>query len=64
MVEIVAKDKETFLSICEIYGIPLAKARFKQLAKALTVKRLRYVAPIWDLNVKRDGSDWIDYSTS
>lgn len=64
MIEIVAKDYNHFFSILQEYQIAEHKAIFVPW-DLVEVKKEKpaYSPPIYETDVKRDSSDWLDYSS-
>ncbi len=62
MIEIMAKDYNHFYNIIGEYNIPEEKAIFVPWS-ITSIGKPSYCPPIYDCNVKRDCSDWIDYQS-
>lgn len=60
MIPITAKSKEAFRNICKLFNIDETEAFFVDS----TIREPEppfYSRPIYETNVKRDCSDWVDY---
>lgn len=59
MIEIVAKDYNHFYKILREFNIAEEKAIF--IPQTIIVCEKDHTPPIYETNVKVDGSDWCDY---
>jgi hypothetical protein len=60
MIPIVAKNKESFSAICKFFSISESEATFID-STIREPEPAECSPPIYDMNLKRDGSDWIAY---